>query len=122
MTDRTVSQLSKVIGKYVKKWQSNLFLGMWKINVTIRDYIGDDSTIDGYSTTATCATSWQYFTASIDFNYIKLKDYEESEIEKIVIHELIHIVLNEMREDGVDHEERVVSHLTMVVNWMAYER
>ena len=44
----------------------------------------------------------------------------EEEISRIVLHELLHTVINEMRnwekEDGGDHEERVVSHLTMIID------
>ena len=35
---------------------------------------------------------------SIDINYM-------------VVHELLHVLVNEMREEGIDHEERVVTHL-----------
>jgi predicted SprT family Zn-dependent metalloprotease len=91
---------------------------MWKIDYNIRDYLGD-SRVEGYSTSATCDSSWQYFTATIDFSYIQLKDMEEKEIEKIIIHELLHIVVNEMREDGIEHEERVVSHLQMIVSYLS---
>jgi predicted SprT family Zn-dependent metalloprotease len=90
---------------------------MWKIDWNIRDYLSD-AKVDGYSTSASCVASWQYFTATIDFSYVQLKDMEEREIEKIIIHELIHIVVNEMQEDGIEHEERVTSHLQMIMSWM----
>ncbi len=111
MKERTVEQLRKTINKYVKKWKSNLFLGMWTINFRIRDYITDDG--GSYRTCAECTSSWKYFTADIDFNYVQLKEMEDQEIEEVVIHELIHIVVNELREGGIEHEERIVSHLTM---------
>ena len=117
MKDRTVKQLHSVIHRLVKKWKYALYLGMWKIDFVVRDYIGD-SRVDGYQTAASCDTSWQYFTAAIDFSYVQLKDMEEEEIEKIIIHELLHIVVNEMREDGIEHEERVVSHLSMVISYL----
>jgi predicted SprT family Zn-dependent metalloprotease len=90
---------------------------MWKIDWNIRDYLSD-ARVDGYSTAARVDTSWKYFTATIDFSYIQLKDMEEKEIEKIIIHELLHIVLNEMREDGIEHEERVTSHLQMIMSYL----
>jgi hypothetical protein len=115
--NRTSLQLKSVINKYLRKWKTNLYLGMWRIDFNIRDYLGTTSQ-DGYSTAARCDTSWKYFTADIDFSYVQLKDMEEKEIEKIIIHELLHIVLNEMREDGLEHEERVTSHLQMIMSWM----
>jgi predicted SprT family Zn-dependent metalloprotease len=90
---------------------------MWTINFNIRDYLGE-STTQGHCTVARCDTSWKYFTADLDFSYVQLKDMEEKEIEKIIIHELLHVVLNEMREDGVEHEERVTSHLQMVISYL----
>lgn len=111
----TAIQLKKIVNKYLKKWKSNLFLGMWTINFNIRSYLSDDGS---HSTAATCDASWKYFTATIDFSLEQMEDLSEDEIEKIVIHELLHIVVNEMREDGIDHEERVTSHLQMIMSWM----
>jgi predicted SprT family Zn-dependent metalloprotease len=116
MKDRTATQLKAVINKYLKKWKGGLFLGMWTINFNIRDYLHDDG--GSYLTAATCDSSWKYFTADLDFSLTQLKDMEEKEIEKIIIHELLHIVVNEMREDGIEHEERVTSHLQMIMSWM----
>lgn len=90
---------------------------MWTINFNILDYLGN-AKVDGYQTAARCDTSWQYFTADIDFSYVQLKDMEEKEIEKVIIHELLHIVVNEMRESGLEHEERVVSHLQMIMSYL----
>ena len=91
---------------------------MWTINFNIRDYLGE-STTQGHCTVARCDTSWKYFTADLDFSYVQLKDMEEKEIEKIIIHELLHIVVNEMQESGLEHEERVVSHLQIVISYLS---
>lgn len=113
---RTVKQLHALLRKYTIKWKQYLFLGSWKIDWNIRDYLsGEDSS---YHIVGRCESKWQYFTASLDFSYVQMKDMPEDEIEKVVIHELLHVVLNEMREDGIDHEERVTSHLAMIIDWM----
>jgi predicted SprT family Zn-dependent metalloprotease len=39
-------------------------------------------------------------------------------IEKIVVHELMHVFLNEMREKGIDHEERVATMLSQAFLWV----
>lgn len=116
MTDRTTQQLRAVLRKYVKKWKTNLYLGMWQVDFNIRDYLVNDR--GEFDTAATCESSWQYFCAVLNFSYAKMRDLEETEIEKIVLHEMLHIVINEMREDGISHEERVVSHLTTILKWM----
>jgi hypothetical protein len=116
MKDRTIPQLHVVLHKYIKKWIKNLFLNTWQIDTIVRDYIQNDR--NNIDTIATCAAEWKYFHVTLNFSYAKMRDMKKTEIEKIVIHELLHAVVNEMREDGIDHEERVVSHLTMILDWM----
>ena len=60
---------------------------------------------------------WRYGTFTIYFNFPAMKHKTAYEVEKIVIHELCHVLVNEMREEGVDHEERVVSGLTKAFLW-----
>ncbi len=112
----TIAQLHKIIRKYVVKWKQYLFLGAWKIDWNIREYLSGGC--EGFQITGRCDSKWQYFIASMDFSYVQMKDMSEEDIEKVVIHEMLHIVLNETREDGIDHEERVTSQLTMIMDWM----
>ena len=114
MKDRTTKQLHALIHKYVIKWKSELFLGMWTISFNLRDWLSNDYG-NALQTAARCTPRWKYFEAELEFNYLVLKDKKDEDIERIVLHELLHIVVNEMREEGIDHEERVVSHLTMLV-------
>lgn len=115
MKDRTVLQLKNVTHKLLRKWKYLLFLNTWKIDSDIRDYINGK---EGYQTIATCDADWRYFEATVHFSHMKMKDMEEIEIEKIIIHELLHAVVNEMEYNGMEHEERVVSHLSMIMSWM----
>ena len=52
-------------------------------------------------------SDWRYLSAAIKFNMPALAGQTDEEIEIKVVHELCHILICEMREDGVDHEERV---------------
>ena len=97
----------------LKHWISVTWLGWWKIDVvylsTFDMLQGDsDNTID---TVATCETNWKYMEATITVHEEKLERVKDSEIADLVLHELMHVVLNEMREDGIDHEERVATFL-----------
>ena len=116
MKDRTVKQLHAVIRKFTLKWKTALFLGMWKIDWSIKDWLISET--KDFQCIARCETDWRYFEATLSFNFLKMKDMSEEEIEKTVIHELLHVVLNEMREGGAEHEERVASHFTMIMNWL----
>lgn len=108
------------IQDYLDKWIKIMGLGEWSITVT---YVDVDSCRAGqvkrlagrFSEGLPAATAyalWQYLDGSIYFNVNELADYEARELEDVVIHELAHLLLNEMREDGIDHEERVTTMLT----------
>jgi len=115
MEDRelTVKQLTRLLRKYIGKWKSKLFLGMWNVDFNVRDFLTADIN-SSFHMVARCSTKWNYFTVQLDFSHVMLASMSDAEIERVVLHELLHVVVNEMREDGVDHEERVVSHLTMI--------
>lgn len=42
----------------------------------------------------------------------------DEEIEYVVVHELMHVFLNEMREQGQQHEERVATLLAKAFLWV----
>jgi len=42
---------------------------------------------------------------------------ENDQIEMTIVHELCHALVNEMRKDGIDHEERTVTALTKAFLW-----
>lgn len=74
---------------------------------------------------AYCDADWRYLHASIVFSVPKLAEKFDqgqpknpSEIRELVVHELMHVLLNEMREydksdhtGTVGHEERVATRL-----------
>jgi len=116
MTERTYKQLAAVIGKFMVKWKSNLFLGMWKVDWNLRDNL--ISEIQDFQVIGRCVSDYTRFNAELNFSHLMMKEMTEAEIEETVIHELLHAVVNEMREDGHEHEERVVSHLTLIAKQM----
>jgi predicted SprT family Zn-dependent metalloprotease len=58
--------------------------------------------------------------SSITFYPKTMVDLSDQEIEKLVVHELMHTFLSEMREEGKDHEERVASMLQRAFTWVKY--
>ena len=62
---------------------------------------------------ACCASFWQYQQARISINSDCLESIDDADIEKIVVHEFMHIFLSEMRNNHKDgeHEERVATML-----------
>ena len=65
----------------------------------------------GLKPAAFCLTDWRYIDSSIHFNLYETFGLDDEELEETFVHELQHIFLNEMREEGIDHEERVATTL-----------
>lgn len=118
MTDDT-ERAKRAFGK----WMEPLGLLWW--DLTIRYYDEPIEIINRFDwdndhiTVARTLADWRYGTATIDVNVPALKDMSDEEIERVAVHELIHILVNEMREGDIKHEERVVTALTKAIFWIA---
>ena len=120
MTDKEFNALKKRIWPLCKKWRAMLGLKWWRITyVWDRESTGRDTGTTQYKECATNSVQWAYKDAKITFNMPCLMDEPDEELEKDVIHEHVHILVNEMRyfDEGVCHEERVVSDLTCAFQW-----
>lgn len=93
------------------------------------DFTRDD---DSGNTLAKCIPDWSYKHATITFHTNLMNGKSDKRIAEVVIHELVHCLVHEMREwsperqsgDALDkcmaHEERVVTELTDAIIW-SYE-
>jgi hypothetical protein len=66
---------------------------------------------------ADCCSSWEYKQALITVYLPSFLSSSQEEMESVIVHELMHVMVNEMRQDGfsekdVPHEERTVVELT----------
>jgi len=111
-----VSKQSKQFSELVRKWKTKTWLGWWKVDI---QYLSNKeyAKTEGYkkkhakNSVATCHTHWNYLEANIIVNDDAIKRLTNDELEYTVVHELMHIFLNEMRETGIEHEERVATIL-----------
>ena len=103
----------KLFSAYAKKWVKKTWLGWWKIDILYYSGYEFLKLDEHYSidTVASVDTDWKYMTAKIKVNSEKLETLPKKEIEAVVVHELMHVLLNEMREEGIEHEERVATIL-----------
>jgi len=92
-------------------WRYRLWLGPWSITLHY-EWNGIDQSRRDLSILATCSARWMYLEADITFDMPLISCVSDQKLEEIVVHEMIHILVNEMRERGIDHEERVVTLLT----------
>lgn len=109
-------RVKKLIRKYFIYWVHWTGLGYWSIKANFKKGITPSSHGDDLG--GCCWVDWRYFKAEIDFYPQALRSCSQQEIENVVIHELMHILINEMRETGIDHEERVVTGLQKALSWV----
>lgn len=110
----------KKIDKLINKWTYRLGLRWWKVTVTYVEDVQEVATTFMEQDTTVLAKAfcdWRYATCNLYFNYYHLKDMSKEDIEFTIVHELCHALVNEMREQGIDHEERVVTGLTKAFLW-----
>ena len=110
-----------LIKEYSSRWSHRLGLGWWWIDLvfyddpdTILDHFGNDG---DKTVLAQTFVEWKYGTAKILFNAPAWKKLDKEAIERAVLHELCHILVNEMREGELHHEERVVTGLQKAFMW-----
>jgi len=116
----------------IKKWRSALGLHHWDIDHDFYEGAIPDSNGDAAFTDALATTTsrWQYLTAVIRWRIDLMAETKDDELERAVVHEYCHVLVNEMRtmrEDGregrmadaydTQHEERVCSELTQAFLW-----
>ena len=83
--------------------------------------IDDDAS--SHKTAMSCTASWQYSMARIEVYLETVADEDDDRLEWMVVHEFMHIFLNQMRA-GADqdiqrpHEERVASDLASAFIWL----
>lgn len=114
MTDKQYDQQKKRIEKYVNKWLQLFHLHNWKGRcVWERDSKKNN---DGETEVlAHCFSDWKYLIYELTFFLSSFVHKSEKDVERIVVHEMLHIVINEMRENRHENEERVVSTLTNIM-------
>jgi hypothetical protein len=120
MNDYQFHRVKNKLQKYLKTWKVLLGLQWYRLDVLFdRDSIrrpdpeNPGGTIVTYATTS---CSYEYLQAAIQFSVPGLQDKDDADLERVVIHELLHVVVNEMRDASrsTKHEERVVSVLEEV--------
>lgn len=122
MTDSEYEAQKARIQALIERWVKPLGLAWWKLNFEWeRDRCKDDVTLgDGYSTHVAmrCYADWRYMEATIIVFLPSVAERRDDELEPLFVHELMHVFLREMREKGLDHEERVATTLAKAFVWV----
>ena len=111
----------KQIEKLFSKWTYRLGLRWWNVKLYLyddpQDIIKHFRTDENNLVVAVSYCDWRYTSCTIDVNFPVIKQMTKEDAERAIIHELCHALVNEMREEGIEHEERVVTCLTNAFMW-----
>lgn len=105
----------KRIRAIAKRWYRPLGLDEWRLTTK---YTVGPLIVDGRVSPEVvgCATvRWEYRDAVLEFNLEKTAGLSDEDLEEVYLHEAMHILVNELREEGIAHEERVCSGLAFVL-------
>ena len=121
MNDKEFNALRKRFQVLIKRWVGPLGLGWWRLNFTYhRELTPTDVSQDGKrEALGTCKANWQYREAEIIFNMPACADLKDDELERMFVHELMHVFLNEARQKDVitPGEESAASALASAFIW-----
>lgn len=132
-SERLLARERRRTTRLVKQWRDTLGLSHWKVNHTYHDgpFLVDGA-LDSEAV-GSCLARWQYQTASLNFNVRETAKMSDDDLEEVVIHELMHAMVNEMRPQNLPacwvrdagdaaHEEHVVTTLTNAILYTAGKR
>ncbi len=102
-------EVQEFIKNHVIWWVNILGLGTWGFQFRQED--GKPKSDDGDSIVAVTDASWKYMTATITFYPECFQDMTDDEAEYSIVHELMHVLLDEMDCRDIAHEERVATML-----------
>jgi len=108
--------------KYFEKW--TYLLGLRWYNVQVNWYDNEKafrkaSGAEGRNVAMRVYSDWRYMTAVVYVNVPALAGMSDRELEEGIVHELCHILVNEMREKDIGHEERTVTMLASAFMWVS---
>lgn len=121
-----LSRTEKALHLLFQHWTMLLGLRWWE-EVKIQTYatrndMPEEQRVSGAA--AFASVSWEYKQAACGFCLELLAGYSPIELERVVVHELGHLLVNAMRDYdklGIKIEELVVTNLTQALIWTAAE-
>jgi hypothetical protein len=123
VNDAEYEAQQKRIEECVRKWLAALGLLHWDWALEFhRDGLPTykDDADQGYSRAAEVAVRWQYEHFRLSVNVPHLAEVSDKDLDKIIVHECMHVFLHELRnvtDDWLKHEEHAASALTKALLW-----
>ena len=105
-----------------RRWQAALdewipALGLDEYHIEVAYYSDPDDFPAGKGDdtgrpAAQVISKWQYMGAWLGVNMLEVADLDDVQLEEAVVHELCHVLVDELDPQDVKHEERVVTQLS----------
>jgi hypothetical protein len=116
VTDAEFKRTKRRIEKYLDRWRHILWITQWFITTEYYREPPPEMNHGDSCSLMDIVPRWEYMR--VNMPQVALLPLDD--LEKTVMHELLHCVVCEMRTNKLDraHEERVVSHLTKTL-WAA---
>ena len=111
-------KIKYLLGRSKVFWEHWLGLEYWTVNAYLKP--GKPRGRNGEHLFGLCHVSWEYMEAALELFPENMKHLNEDQLERGVLHELVHILINEMRSKKgkrMKHEERVVAGLVTAFMW-----
>lgn len=116
---RQRARCQRVIGE----WLQPLGLLWWETTINYYDdpaeFPGGAGSGDSHVAARVWA-QWEYLQATVAINVPEVARMDDDRLERVLVHELCHILVAEMRADPdvcTDHEERTVTQLAKAFIW-----
>lgn len=108
------------VERLAKKWLHALGLKWWGVTINYYDVLHGSEQAPGQETVMVTSVQWQYVQATIDVFLPTVAAIDDVELERAFVHECMHILVAEMREDDEDnkHEDRTCELLSKAVLWV----
>lgn len=108
MTDKEFTTQKRRVETLIKKWKDNLGLGWWNITwVWEREH--DDEDTKNSHTAGRCQTQWEYKNAVVTFYLPSVAELDAHGLERIFVHECMHILVSPMAKKGADEKEELTA-------------
>ncbi len=117
MRKREIKRQHKRIQAIADKWLRPLGLLWWSVEFTYRYDRKHFRSKDGREAFAITYADWRYMRAVVEVNMKMLPNVSDEELEEYLLHEFMHILLDETGS-GNHHEERVATTLANAFLWV----
>lgn len=123
MTDAEFEQQKARVGVIADKWLDELGLNWWSTRFQWHreSPVAEHNEGVRFCIACRCHADWQYLEATIQVYLPELEDLTDERIERIMVHEFCHMLVNELRDvsdDWLKHEERVCTTLATAFLWV----